>query len=289
MDFLKKLTEIKELATLPTVAFRVLELVEDPNATALQITRVIETDAAITLKILRVANSPLYGFRTEITSVQQAVINLGLNRISNVLVGIALFTKFFKATAQQSIYMKEFWTHSTATGTVAKTLANKLRLNFHEREFIGGLMHDIGKIAMIQYFPNEYHETVQLIESEQIIDVEAERRVFGTDHNEAGEVIARMWKLPSDLSEIMTKHSNITLAENSQDVMAVVRIADLLCEMWGASVHEGITELELEREKAWDVLCKIRPSLRDMDVEVFTFELEEEFKKAELFISMMIG
>ena len=289
MDFIRKLENIQELATLPTVAFRILELVEDPKATMDDISQAVETDPSLTVKILRVANSPLYGFRTEISSVRQAIISLGLNRISNIVVGVALFTKFFNTSARQNVHMREFWRHSTSTGIVAKSLARRLKISFNEREFVGGLIHDIGKMVMIQYFPEQYDAVLNIIRERQVRDVVAEREIFGVDHNVAGRALAKMWQLPADLTDVIASHSTLPELSNARDITAVVRIADLLCEMWGASSEEGILELELERERAWNVLANIRPELRDLDVEVFTFELEQEFKKAELFINLMLG
>lgn len=289
MDFLQKLSQIREIATLPTVAFRILELIDDPRASAQDVTRLIETDAPTTMKILKVANSSLYGVRSEITSIQQSVVNLGLNRVSNIAVSVALFSQLFNASVQQGVFMHEYWRHSCATGIVARTLAGKLKVNLNEREFVGGLLHDIGKMVMIQYFPQEFLQVVEKVEIEHLSDVEAERAVFGVDHNAAGEVIAKMWKLPADLLDVIVYHTDVDLAEKPGEMLPIVRIADLLCEIWGAGIHEGVRELELEREKVWNMLCSMRPSLRDLDVEVFTFELEEEFKKAEEFISLMIA
>lgn len=288
MDFLEKLSQIREIATLPTVAFRILELVDDPKASSQDITRLIETDAPTTMKILKLANSSLYSVNSEVTSIHQSVMNLGLSRVSNIAVSVALFSQLFNASVEQGAFMSEYWRHSCATGIVARTLANKLRINFNEREFVGGLLHDIGKMVMIQHFSDDFARVVELVETEHISDVEAERQVFGADHNQAGDIIAGLWKLPHDLRNIIVHHSDIVLSDKPDEMLAVVRIADLLCEIWGAGIHEGILELELEHEKVWTLLCSLRPALSDLDIEVFTFELEEEFKMADEFIHLMI-
>lgn len=288
MDFLEKLSQIREIATLPTVAFRILELVDDPKASSQDITRLIETDAPTTLKILKLANSSLYSTRSEVTSIHQSVMNLGLNRVSNIAVSVALFSQLFNVSVEQGAFMHEYWRHSCATGIVARSLANKLHINLNEREFVGGLLHDIGKMVMIQHFPDEFARVVELVETEQLSDVEAERKVFGADHNQAGEVIANLWKLPHDLRNVIVCHSDVTQLEKPDEMLCAVRIADLLCEIWGAGIHEGILELDLEHEKVWKLLCELRPTLDDLDVEVFTFELEEEFKLADEFIHLMI-
>ncbi len=289
MNFLEKLPQIREMATLPTVAFRILEMIDDPRASAQDVARLIETDAPTTMKIIKVANSSMYGIRAEITSIHQAIINLGLSRISNIAVSVALFSQLFNASVQQSVFMHEYWRHSCATGIVARTLASKLNLNLNDREFVGGLLHDIGKLAMIQYFSVDFIQVVELVEREHISDVEAERRIFGADHNQAGEVLARQWQLPEDLRGVIVCHTDVSRVEKPSELLAIVRIADMLCEIWGAGVHEGIRELELEREKVWNMLCTARPSLRELDVEVFTFELEQEFRKAEEFIQTMVA
>lgn len=287
MDLLRELATIKDLATLPVVVFRVLELLEDPDVSIDVVGKAIESDMSITLKILRITNSPLYGFRTEVTSMRDAVTRLGLNRIANTVMSVALFTKFFNVSSRQNSYMTEFWRHSVATATVAKTLAERLKLRYNDREFVAGLLHDIGKMAMIQYFPDQYEQVVRLIEVEGIRDTEAERRVFGEDHNTAGALIARMWKLPPHLHDAVIGHSDLSRASENIDLVSVVRIADILCEMWGAGVREGIREVELEREHAWQVLCTVRPELAGLDVELFTFELEHEFEKADEYIQTM--
>lgn len=284
MDFIKHLHQIQELATLPTVAFKILKLLEDPNVNVNDIARLIETDVAISVKIIRVANSPIYGLRNEVYSVMQAVSTLGVSRISNIVVGVALFSKFFRTTGKQSEYMINFWNHSTSVGVVAKNLAQKLKLNFNEREFVAALMHDIGKLAIIEYFPQHYQQIIEIINQEQVPDIVAEERILGANHNQAGGIIADMWQLPADLREVIMTHTDVLQAKVDPSLVAVVRIADLLCEMWGASVNEGVLELNIEKEKAWQILCSMKPELQGLDVEAFTFELEEEFNKAKTFI-----
>jgi len=93
MSIIDKILETQELATLPPVAAKVLMLIENENVDIREISRVVETDPALTIKLLRIANSPLYVTYSEITSVQQAIINLGLNRLVNIVIGVSIFSK----------------------------------------------------------------------------------------------------------------------------------------------------------------------------------------------------
>ncbi len=290
MPSVTALIETQEFATLPPVAARVLKLLEDDNIDIRDISKVIEADASLTLKLLRVANSPLYATRTEINSIQQAIITLGLNRLTNIVLGVSIFSRFLMSSQKQAAgIMEKFWWHSSCTGIVAKSIATKIKRFYKENEFIGGLLHDIGKLAMLQFDSTKYIEVVRLIEEENMVDIDAEREIFGSDHVEVGEHIAKMWKLPAELTHIIAYHTSPSEAPEYREIISVVRFADLLCEIWGAGVFEGIKEVEFENEESWKVLCTSYPDLVNLDVETFTFELEEEFKKSSQFLNLIVS
>jgi len=288
MSLIDTIGGAQEFATLPPVAGKVLSLLENANSDVREITSVIETDPALTLKILQMANSPLYAIRSNVTSLQQAVLALGLNRVANIVLSVSIFSKFIMLSRSKSAeHMKNFWYHSSCTGMVAKNLAAKIKRNFKDLEFIGGLLHDIGKMAMIQFDPENYAKVIEFVRNEGILDVEAETRVFGSDHCSIGQLIARLWKLPKELQLVAGHHNDPWNLSEGKEVTAVVRVADLLCEMWGASVEEGITQVNLIEEKSWQVLCEFSPNLNNLDLELFTFELETEFRQASSFLNMV--
>lgn len=290
MSFINNLLETQEFATLPPVAAKVLSLLEDENVDTRNISKVIEADAPLTLKLLRVANSPLYATRTEITSIQQAIITLGLNRLTNIVLGVSIFSKFLMSSQRKAAdLMQKFWWHSSCTGIVAKALTAKINKYFKENEFIGGLLHDIGKLAMLQFDSAKFGETVKLINEKSILDIEAEYEIFGVSHIEVGEQIAKLWKLPDELTTIITHHTHPNKLTKHRGLVASVRFADLLCEIWGADVNEGILSIDFENEESWLVLTDTFPDLKELDVEKFTFELEEEFKKSSAFLNLIIS
>lgn len=288
-SLVSSLIETQEFATLPPVAARVLKLLEDDNIDIRNISKVIEADASLTLKLLRVANSPLYATRTEISSIHQAIITLGLNRLTNIVLGVSIFSRFLLSSQKEaSELMQKFWWHSSCTGIVAKALSAKIKKFYRENEFIGGLLHDIGKLAMLQYDAGKYAKVIELINEKNMLDHEAEREIFGTDHMEVGEHIAVLWKLPEELTNIIAHHWKPASAPSSKELVSVVRFADLLCEMWGAGIFEGYREIRFENEEAWITLKKSYPDLQDLDVEIFTFELEEEFQKSAQFLNLLV-
>jgi HD-like signal output (HDOD) protein len=286
MSFLTSLLETQEFATLPPVAARVLKLLENDNIDIRDIAKVIESDASLTMKLLRVANSPLYATKTEVNSIQQAIITLGLNRLTNIVLGVSIFSRFLMSSQKQAAgVMEKFWWHASCTGVVAKALTTKINQFFKEIEFIGGLLHDIGKLAMLQFDAEKFMEVIRLVEEEGLKDIEAETIVFGVDHLEVGEHIAKLWKLPSELTTIISKHNSPESCEKHNELVAVIRFADILCELWDAGIYEGLKAVNLEEEESIRVLKNSYPQLADMDLEVFTMDLEMEFKKSADFLN----
>ncbi|HYF02190.1 MAG TPA: HDOD domain-containing protein [Patescibacteria group bacterium] len=289
MSFINSITEKREFATLPTVVERVLQLLENDDADLREVARIIEADPSLTLKIIRVANTPIFGLRSEVVSVHQAITALGLTRIVNIVLGVALFSRFVAASqSETTALMQKFWWHSACTAVVAKSFTKKLGLNFKEFEFLGGLLHDFGKLAMIQYDASLYQSMVEMVHNEQIRDVDAEVKVFGADHHEAGRLVAQIWKLPAELQSIIIHHSHPETLGSYRELTAVVRLADIMCEIWGAGVDEGIESVDLAEEPSWKLLCVSYPKFSELDLEKFTFELEEDFGNASGFLQAVM-
>jgi len=287
MSIIESLIETQEFATLPPVVSKVLALLEDDNIDIRNLSKVIEADASLTLKLLRVANSPLYATRTEINTIHQAIITLGLNRLTNIVLGVSIFSKFLLSSQKIAAgLMEKFWWHASCTGMVAKSLSTKINKSYKENEFIGGLLHDIGKLAMLQYDAKKYYQVVDKI-TQGATDIEAEIEIYGVNHMQVGGEIAKLWRLPHELTTIIAYHTNPFEAPNYQELVSVVRIADLLCEVWDAGFYEGIQSLKLENHPAWLCLTNYLPELKTLDVEMFTFELEQDFRKSSDFLSII--
>lgn len=287
MSRAKELIETQEFATLPAVATKVLNLLEDENVEIRDVATVIETDASLTLKILRVANSPLYATRAEINSILQAIMNLGLNRLTNIVLGVSIFSKFLISSNKDIAGLVDrFWWHSSSTGMIAKSFSVKINKFFKETEFIGGLIHDIGKLALIQYDSNDYKKVIELV-SNGYEDVVAEMEVYGADHTEVGYEIAKLWKLPDELTQIIRYHTKPELSYLFKEVISVVRIADVLSEVWDADFYEGIKKINIQDQRAWKILVESFPDLAELDIEKFTFELESDFRKTSDFLRII--
>lgn len=288
MDILQKLTQTQEFATLPEVATKILNLTQEEDVDVRNLAHLIETDAPLTIKVLKVSNSAIYGLRSAVASVNQAIITIGLNRLANIVMGISIFSHFMvRSNPEAKQVLEKFWWHSSSTGIVAKSLVEKIGRNFKELEFIGGLLHDFGKMLMMQFDFRSYQKVIDLIQNENLLDIEAERKIFGVHHLEVGDHIARHWKLPTSLINIIGKHSRMAALNQDQELTAIVRFADLLCEIWGADFYEGYKMIDFGNEESWKTITEYNPKLKDLDLEKFTFELEEDFKKSSEFLKII--
>lgn len=288
MDVIEKILDTREFATLPTVASKVLTILNEEAVNVRDIARIIETDPSLTVKLLRIANSPLYGTRVEVTSVRQAIVTLGLSRLTNMVLGISVFSKFMLNTHKKIMpYIKKFWWHVACSAMVSKSLAANIGVYYKENEFIGSLLHDIGKLAMLQFDEEKYMEVIKLIDEEGMCDLEAENSVFRCTHPEVGYHIAKSWNLPDKLQNIILFHHTPEQAEDDVDLVSTVRITDMLCEVWGAGFYEGLECISLGDSKAWELLSNDVDSLKDVDVVQFTYQLEQEFNKSSEFLSLI--
>lgn len=287
MNLTEYIKNNQQIATLPTVATRILKMIKSDNFSITEISSVVESDPGLTLKLIRVANSPLYGLRSQVTNVNTAIMALGLNKLTNIVLSISLYSKFlFNKQSDFAQLIDKFWQHSASTGVVSKHLCNILKQNYKELEFLGGLLHDLGKLTMMQFDSKRYFEVMTLVEKEHILDVDAEKQIFGMNHLEVGREMAIQWQLPKELIEILSFHNTPKSSKENQLLIAIIRFSDILCEMWGEGFYEGIESIKIEDDESWDVIKDYAKGL-DLDLEHITFELEQEFQKSNEFLKLV--
>ncbi len=288
MSVIKEILDTQEFATLPTVAAKVLEVLNEETVNVRDVARIIENDISLTVKLLRIANSSIYGTLTEVTSVQKAIITLGLSRLTNMVIGISIFSKFMMNSHRAVMpYIEKFWWHVACSGMVAKAFTLKTGTFYQENEFIGSLLHDIGKLAMLQYDNEKYLKVIDLIETQGKTDLEAEMEIFKCDHTQVGYAIAASWNLPTTIQDIVRFHHIPTEATKNRALVATVRCVDMLCEVWGAGFYENINHLDLVETEAWKMLVEEIPDMADVDIAQFTFDIETEFRRSEEFLHLI--
>ena len=276
-----KIKGIDNLPTLPTIASEVVAAAQDPDSSVDQIGKVIEKDPPLTAKVLKVANSPMYGLRKEITSIRHALVIMGLKEVENLVLSVSVFNTFPEEPGKASFDREAFWEHSMACSDIAKILAAKLGLRFDGKEFVAGLVHDIGKILFDEYFHEEFSSVLERTTKEDIPMIEAERAVLGVTHCEVGAFLANRWNIPPPIEEAIRFHHAIEEASIEPVLTAIIHLANVMAKVKGIGFCHGSMVFSLEDDPAWSILTEIKPELAELDIERFTFELDDEVEKVK--------
>ncbi len=219
----------EKIASFPDVYFRLREVLKKPSASAKDIAKVVGADAGLSAKLLKLVNSPLYGFSSSVDSVDRAVALVGEKELTTLAVGISAVS-YFKDIPPELVNMKVFWRHSLNCAVLAALLAAKISRRGGaevavEQCFTAGLLHDVGKLILFKKLPYASVMGLQYAQDHFYPLVEAERDVFGFDHGQVAEVLLSRWGLPRDLTEAVAKHHDPLAAQNQRRA-AVIQLAD---------------------------------------------------------------
>jgi len=259
---IRRTTEsIINLPTLPTVVSRLIDLVENPKTSAATLARLIESDQTLTARVLKLANSAYYGFSRKIASVNMAIVVMGFNTVKDVGLSMSVFSMFDPDKKSSYFDLHGFWQHSIAVGTAAKLLARKAGADYVAESFVAGLLHDIGKVILQQYFTKEFHTIMQRVFAEHEQLEQAELSVAGATHGQIGGWLADKWKLPQRITSSMKFHHdpvNESLSMQQKSWCSLIALADFLAYKAGFSTAGRLTAPELSPQ-TWHVLEKIHP------------------------------
>lgn len=240
----KKIEQIENLPTLPEVANRLLKIINDPTTTAVDVANLISRDLSLTSKVLRLANSAFYGIPRTVTTVQNAVVILGLKVINTMVFSITV-VKMFPGDGSNPLFSrKKFWAHSLACAVLSRQLALRMRkftLFDPEECFCAGLIHDIGRVVLDQYFHENFLKAIQKAMDSKIPLLQAENEIFGFNHMDVGDWLTSRWELPQDIRVPIVHHHNPGKTEYAREITTLVHLADSLCY----DLHFGLPGLEV--------------------------------------------
>lgn len=214
-----------ELVSLPDVIHRINLMVEDPNSSALDIGQLIIQDPALTARLLKVVNSPMFGFPSRIDTVSMAITILGTRQLRDLVLATAVAGKFHNLT-NEVIDMETFWCHSICTAVAARAISLHLKANNNERFFVAGLLHDIGKLVMYLTHPDASRQVIELNDQPGIDKSEVEKLIFGFSHADVSAELLSQWQLPESLIEPARYHHHPVRATRFPTETAVIHIAD---------------------------------------------------------------
>lgn len=226
----KAIAKVTEISSLPEVTTKIIAVVEDPKSTAQDMHDIVKNDPALAAKVLKVVNSAFYGLPTQISSLDRAIVMLGLSAVKNLAMAASLARMFKPGQLSENFDARDLWKHCVAVGTCARLLAEHAGGNA-EDAFVGGMVHDMGLLIEYQLFPDQLKAVVQRVEQDKTLDFcSIEREVIGADHQAFGNHMANKWKFPPGLRACIAFHHNTdTLKSEHRRVVGIIRLADMIC------------------------------------------------------------
>ncbi|THB63186.1 MAG: HDOD domain-containing protein [Desulfovibrio sp.] len=256
-----------ELSSFPKVYFRIREALDKPATTAETLAGLVEMDPGLAVRLLKLVNSPLYGFASQIDSISRAVAMVGVQELSTLALGVSAIS-VFQDVPPELIDMRTYWTHCVGCGVLARILGQQAGLP-GESLFVAGLLHDIGRLLILKRLPLASAQALIYARENYLPHVEAEKDVLGFDHALVGGLLAEEWSLPEHLANAIRLHHE-PMAGNDPGPPAVVQAADTI-----------FTALEVARggrfmvpgvnAQAWDMLGIdsefLKPAIQRFDLE----------------------
>ncbi|HYW79224.1 MAG TPA: HDOD domain-containing protein [Thermoguttaceae bacterium] len=227
------LRRIEEISTLPTVALRVMEVVNDESSGASDLKDAMECDAALSARVLRCVNSSAYATRTEVTNLQQAIAYLGLKQIRNLAM-TASVSELFKKDGEIGCYRRlQLWRHLVSVGICARLIAMQRQVANFEDAFLAGLLHDIGIVLEDQHVHKPFCKVIGSLDTAKALAA-AERAQLGFDHTQLGEKVAELWRFPNAVRAAMRYHHMSGQCKGEEiTIVRCVEVANLICTLKG--------------------------------------------------------
>ncbi len=264
------------IPSMPQVAARFLEIVQDPDFDYDEVVEILSTDAGTASEILRLANSPLFGVTRQITSLAQALTLLGLKRVRSLVLGRYIVESIDRGKPPV-VDTSYYWRRSLATAVLAARLAEPLEPQWREEAFICGLLADVGVVILDETLGERYRPTAEEYRPHGRTDLAAmEREALGISHAEVSAMVLEHWRLPDVVCEAVRGHE--TGVGNKPDpdqplariIGAADHIAKYLCESPGdieqvaEACRRAVAAVGLEPELLARILTEIEPQVTEL-------------------------
>lgn len=274
------IARVGDLPAMPIVAVRIMGMIGDPSTSANQLQDMISRDQALTVKVLKIANSAMFGVSRDITTLSHAIVILGFSTIRSIVLAASSKSIYSRGPSTQMFSTKLLWEHSLASAVIARRSAEILGVADVEKAFIAALLHDLGKSVLNVNFSQQYQTIIEEVYNTGSDFIPYEQEVLGFDHTQVGALVLHKWNFSPELEEAVLHHHTPFYAEHNQYLTAVVSFANAMSNKLGIGPirrpaqelkeTEAVEILELGGDKL-DEMVQHVSDLLDEDRDIFEF------------------
>ncbi len=252
----KRIEALSSLPTLAGVVEKLNLLVDSPDTSIADVGKVISMDQVLSAKVLKLINSGFYGFPGRITTVTHALVLLGFNVVKGLILSATVYDLMKES-------MVGLWEHSLGTAVASGLIARRLGEADPEEVATGGLLHDLGKVALGVQLPDLFTEVMDTVAADECLIAEAEEKVLGVNHTRIAYWLIDQWNLPPILTEAVIYHHQPHLAKVAPRQTAMVHLGDIFARARGFG-NGGDAYIPPLDPDAWDVLGLTMADVREL-------------------------
>lgn len=277
------------LPTLPDHTRRLLEILRIEDTPLADIAREVQNDPVLALRLVRLANSAAYGLGREVNSLERALAVVGVSQISAVVASFASVDSCERFVGNHKFQWKDFWAHCSGTAFIAKALADRLGLALNGAEFLAGLLHDIGYLALAKVDPALFADAVNDAEERNGFLTQGLQSRFGLSVEVVGDVLAEVSHLAPETREVIRHlHAPLQAQEELRPLVCLVSLSNELAHLAGLTFFRGTAEVEvvIPELPGWKGLIAGRPDMAGWDIAKLVFDLEREQAASQAFVKV---
>ena len=278
-DIRQRLQSMKSLHSLPTVIAKITQMLQNPTTNADELGKSIKADPMLASTVLRLVNSAFYGLPGRVGSISHAVVLLGFSTVKNIVLTASMLEMFkVDTTGAGNFNAQEFCKHSLACGVIAQYIAKTTGYEQSEECFLAGLIHDLGKMIMLQMMPDDFKRVVDCADKTKSLFYESERKLLSVTHQDVGGILVEQWHLPPDIQIAVASHHN---PSPESRLAVIVHCADVFARALGYG-NGGDKKIPEISDVAWDTL-----RLDKINLHGLFDNIEKEWQKADSFYLQM--
>jgi putative nucleotidyltransferase with HDIG domain len=256
----RKLSVCRRLPSLHSVNTALVQVMMDDNIDTIHIADIIRKDPSLSARMLRLANSAYFGHSLSITSIEEAVFFLGIRQIRQLSMTTPIIEESLNMTHTTKFPWRGFWQHCIAVAIMTRDICSRvMALSNDETEYLAGLLHDLGKIAIATNYPEHFNVIYGQEANHEIHFLDLEKSLLGMDHAEIGSVYLKAHKLPKPLVDVALNHHHPSNSESYPELNAAVNLADEIVRSIGLGYSGNPTKFSRSSwklSKSWFMLFR---------------------------------